>query len=288
MSDNLYEFAWRVPTTGHRTITTYDTRKTQKESRTYLTEEIPRGGKIEYRTTRPLTTLRGQLHRLFADLEPTETAIVDFADRHGRLGGDVQATIPVEPNPAGGGIVGFGDELRKWTAEIFALNDAVTLWDLAKQHDTEALAAHIVWDEVSVEARFEDDRHFDRRVLANRDDPNQRALFESLEPGDLIGPAMLAVEQIVNKHLWGKRRVSTKMSWNAARQSMEQHFMPTCLIGCIWLDFMLAATGNIEYRRCAHCGTAFEVSIRGKRKLYCSNACRVAHHKAKHAMRADG
>ena len=50
---------------------------------------------------------------------------------------------------------------------------------------------------------------------------------------------------------------------------------------------MHAATGNIDYRRCLQCGTAFQLSIRAKKRLYCSNACRVAHFKVKHAAAAE-
>ncbi len=54
-------------------------------------------------------------------------------------------------------------------------------------------------------------------------------------------------------------------------------FMPTNLLGAIWLQFAQAISGSKKHRACAACGQRFEVSPDKfrKSKFYCGDACRA-------------
>jgi endogenous inhibitor of DNA gyrase (YacG/DUF329 family) len=61
-------------------------------------------------------------------------------------------------------------------------------------------------------------------------------------------------------------------------ETLEVHFWPRDLLSALWIQFGLAVSGQKQYRKCAWCGSAFEISPRVARtnRLFCSNACKQA------------
>jgi endogenous inhibitor of DNA gyrase (YacG/DUF329 family) len=58
----------------------------------------------------------------------------------------------------------------------------------------------------------------------------------------------------------------------------EVHFWPRDLLSAMWIQFGLAVGGKRQYRKCAWCGSTFEISPRIARtnRIFCSNACKQA------------
>lgn len=82
--------------------------------------------------------------RDFAKLSPTAEAIQQFANRHGYLAaGDL---IPLHyPDGKPDNKLWAGESLQFWTKEIREMNILVTLWDMIKDKQIEALREHIIW-----------------------------------------------------------------------------------------------------------------------------------------------
>ena len=196
------------------------------------------------------------------------------------MGGDLTTQIGVGDTGTGGQLVGVGEELSKWLSEMVSLGDALTLWDPIREGDIKTLAKHIEWKKDSVALRWEGKPYDYQDLIASRD--HNPATFEGLKPGSIVEPAMAAVLQIINDHLYKKRRAAPKLVLRDNRPVLC--LTPPGLIDAIWLDFALAVSGNIDYRRCVRCGAAFPVPPKGKRKRFCSNRCRVATHREKRAL----
>ncbi len=245
---------------------------------------MPLGTEPESRITQPLQGHRGWLHRYFAQTEPTGESILTFANCHGPLGGDIEALIPLERTEGKKRFLGSGEQLNKWIHEIVILRDAILLWDFARKEDTDGLANHVEWldDDRGVGVRWEDEWGGRSRLIAGKS--VQPETYERFTPGNLIEPALIAVQQIVNDNLWRKKRAAPKLIWHVKRKVLQQHVVPDGLIGAIWLDFSLAINGKQEYRRCTRCGTVFPVPSKGQIKRFCSNKCRTAHHRQMHSQ----
>src|SRR5258708_1863826 len=75
------------------------------------------------RNTQPIQEVTG-LFLEFADLVPTETAVVEFANIYGMLGSEDNISAPTDF-----GVVSLhGEPLELWKQEIEALRNAVDLW----------------------------------------------------------------------------------------------------------------------------------------------------------------
>ncbi len=247
---------------------------------TYLTKQLPEEGEIAngWEIT-PFKNMRGRLYVEFGNTQPTQEGIRDFASKFGLLGGDISSLIPVRDVNETTSALGVGERLEKWIEEITQISTAIEIWSKARERDLKALSKWIHWDQDSVRIMSEEGgfvRWHD--VIASKD--IRPHIFEDLKRGDLVEPALLAVQLIVNKHLWEARRVSSKLVWNSDTRSLELRFMPHALIGAIWFDFALAIDAKTDYRKCPQCGTAFSVHAKGQRRKFCSDRCRVAHHRA--------
>lgn len=297
MTQDLFDFTWEVADGGYRWITTRaedqpyppdelrenatETEKSrhryqeqESEPRPYLSEVIPFGDEeMLGRVTSPLKHFPGKLHRVFAQTSPTPEAILRFANNFGRLGGDIPGLIAVKDLGDGKSLLGPGEDQRKWIKEITVIAAAVSLWDWVRERNTERLSEEVYWDGDLV-------RVGGRKGMLIAAKNYRRDLFETIERGDVIQPALLAVQRIVNKHIW--ERTGARLLLNREGE-LEQHIVPNGLIGAIWLDFALAIDGNTQYRKCERCGTAFPVFPKGHRRKFCSDKCRSAQHRHRHS-----
>ena len=287
---NLYEFVWPVARGGHKWITGVTLFEDMRHSgdatngdkgENRATGWLPRPFLMpitmndeEVRATYPLRELKGRLHREFARTPPTLEGIKKFADEFGLLGGDIGETPVVD---VGGphSPIGPGEGFSDWAVEISRMAEAVEFWDLARKNDTKRLSDLIHWREDSVALKLAIGY---RRIAAS----NFRTdLFEQVQPGDLVEPAMFVVQEIVNDHLSNKARAGPRLLWDVKQRTLSQRVTPRALIGAIWLDFLLAIDGNTDYRPCLRCDAPFPVTPKGQRRKFCSDRCRVAHHRKK-------
>jgi hypothetical protein len=163
------------------------------------------------------------------------------------------------------------------------------LWEAARRNDEEALATYIEWRSDTVVlvtnpiAETERPGHPDPEgghVIAT---PTVRPdLWIRFASGDLVGPALAAVGQIVNERLRGEiapqlQLLRLRFSPRDEVPPLRLGTNPLSLIGAIWLQFATAVSENRLYRRCDYCADWTEVSRREANadRHYCSTAHRM-------------
>lgn len=300
MSEDLFEFLWQVSDAGYKWVTTksidqpeppeplgleateqeklsFANQELASRPRQFLTDGVPAGHRNESaRWTRPLKDFAFRLHRRFAEAEPSADGALKFANSFGLLGSDADSTIPLPTNDESVSLLGAGEDLGIWVSEIRAMADAVAVWDLVLAGDLEGLSGCIEWQEHGVLA------HWPRgRLQVVGSEKIRPTIFSALEPGNVIEAAKVAVQLAVNDHLSKKSRATPRLLYNVDSKAQELHIVPNGLIGAIWLDFALAIEGKRPYRKCPMCGEAFPANSKGQRRKFCSNRCKVAHHRQK-------
>ncbi len=302
MSEELLEFVWPVAGGGYQWIAArsmeqdfarnhiagraVDREKSgdrrtdlHTQPRLFLTDGVPLGTRDESaRWIYPLRDFRGRLYRRFAATRPDQEGIKKFADAFGLLGEDIGSLVPVKQLGEGREAMGVGEDLGTWLREITLMAEAVELWDLARESNTARLSDLVHWRADSVGVEWPDHRYL---PIAGKE--HRRSLYQLLEPGEVVKPALFAVQHIVNEQLWKKGRVGPRLVWDEERGELVRRDKPSGLIGAIWMDLLLAVDGKIDYRRCLQCGTPFPVSPKGQRRKFCSDRCRVANHRQLHA-----
>jgi hypothetical protein len=213
------------------------------------------------------------LFRDFSVLVPREGALLGFANDHGLLGLE-------EPD---------GDRLIRWRAEIISMSEVVGLWDCV-QADSSALEGLFQWrpDGKEVEYRYPDvtaDEHPPSRdwgLFANTSDNAERVFS-----GDLIGPARLRIQRVINEHL--ADRLAVKLLWSTRSDHLGVHVVPINLVGALWLQCAAAIEGARQYRACKTCSHWFELGpgAHPKNALYCSNNCRTRNYRQRKARAVE-
>jgi hypothetical protein len=104
---------------------------------------------------------------------------------------------------------------------------------------------------------------------------------------DFLQTAAWMLQFPINKRLREETNVTLVYSHEEGRQRM--YILPKNLIGAMWLQFAQAVDGNTTFRRCAHCGTWFEISPNSgfrTNRAYCTDPCKSkAYRKRKEALR---
>ena len=189
----------------------------------------------------------------FADLGPTETAIVEFANQYGVLGCD--------DNSFGTGAVPLpGESLESWRREIEALRGAVDLWRAMLKGREELLSA-----------------------LKNQlGDPDKLPLKVTrllhLDDQDPAMAALSAIQRRASNVL--RNQVGVDFLLDGNEPLVQLSLNPLSLLGAIWLQFAAAVEGRRNFEKCKNCGRPFEISraaATGKRSdaKFCSTRCRV-------------
>lgn len=265
---------------------------------------VPRPG-ARSETYYPLQEATG-LFRTFADTEPSQDGIMEFARKYGLLGDDAQVWMirfaDEEPSPAEP--ERFGEPLVFWRARIRWMKFLVQLWDAARQHDLKCLAEHIAWSD-----RHEVSFHIPADMPALRRIPHpslkerhkdggdgfegsfiERGTFRvprqsipNVQPGDLIGPAFFLTGTILSDRIKGL--VSPQICWVSNQGRAVLQISPSSLLGAIYLQFAQAIDGSKDFRRCRACGVWFELSpgVNRSNRLTCSPACRTRAHRERQA-----
>jgi hypothetical protein len=296
VAETLLDFVWTVNVGGYRWVRARplslgDAVDEEAPEADYLVEQ-PADGKTGYkvRSYQPLID-EPALFLTFAALESSPEQIRDFATRFGLLGDNLTQTIAdagrqwgdmtVSHTVNGHEIVhrvGLGELLSDWRQELRDMREAVEIWHMAEAGDTTSLSRHIRWSDDKKAVGYESDparpiaAPYHAKLLAS---PEHGAwALDVLPPGDVIGPALLFVQRVINEHL--SPRASPQLSWDVRRGRPRLQVKPVGLIGALWLQFAQAVHGQVEYRSCRECGKWFEIhpDIARSNRLFCSTACR--------------
>lgn len=228
----------------------------------------------QVRDYNPMESSTG-LFRTFARCSTQSSAIREFANRYGRLGGPAATAITL----AEGDQVSEREPLAAWLEQIQGMHHAVTLLDAIRANDEEVLRQHIVWQsggrvlytsrhEVAT-ANFVGKR---MKLIASRD--LTPALFRRMPKGELKRPAWGYLQQTIDARL--ANEVSVRMLLDLDKPKLFT--VPKSLIGAMWLQLATDIADDKRYELCQACRASFEVGPGAARShsKYCSNRCKVA------------
>jgi hypothetical protein len=249
-------FEWKVARAGYRWIEVPDGRLICA-----VDAERPDWWGSDYYETPYHPLERTGLFREFAELEPTEKGILDFANRFGLLGRTTNVTL----NTESGSTLVRAESCPFWQQQVRTLKLAISAWDIFSTGDATAVASlrqHL--QQLQLPLAVSRRRHIDD------DDPGMAALS--------------LVQTLTDARLQELTQPRLLFQGNIPR--LELVLMPNDLIGAFWLQFALAVDGLKSFIKCSQCGTPFELSRdkrSGKRAdaQFCSVRCRVGHYRAR-------
>jgi hypothetical protein len=261
MTGQAFSFQWVVHASGYSWVE--HSRVGQRMPWFELAEAPSPHEGVESRSYAPLREYTG-LFRTLADTAGTREAVLEFANRYGRLG--------------------LAEEsLQAWTDEIWALRQAVHLWELVRADDRLGLHRHIRWEgkgeqwtatydsRPDLHESWHDGFPHTHQVIASTE--VNLEWLERLKSRDVKLAALIYLWAKVNEHL---RETSNQLLYEPEHKRLVLQPVPGNLIGAIWLQFASAVSADKDYRRCRECGTWFELSPETARtnRRFCSGACR--------------
>lgn len=237
----------------------------------------------------PLEQFTG-LFRIFFETPPTPTGILGFARRFGFLTDREETDLSFGqlyvPELYGERVPVHAESLRDWLEQILRMNEAVSLWQLAKTGDVKGLSKYLRWSG-GVLGYWSDYKGLAPEFSLIQD--LQRPITQALNfrDGDVIAPAIFIAATIANMGLEG--RVSPQLEMTLEDMKPRLAIRPVNLLGALWLQLARAIDGDKEYRACQQCDTWFEIGIGAfsRAKRFCSNRCRVAFSRARKKAEED-
>jgi len=244
------------------------------------------------------------LHRLFASVADSETAIRAFAKKWGQLGRQYGLAL---------GAGGYAESLSYWRRELDQMKRLIGLWELVRAKNAEALSPYVRWTDqprqVSIYLALKDGQldADGAQVLADNLElvcPTDRAqpplspllasrrgaaeivacehdehlyhadMFADWRDGECLGPARYFLHMVVNRQLAG--RVNPVITLPDKRGAVGLWFVPDTLLAGLYVLFALELWGQLlEPRECLaeDCRKVF-VPASTKQK-YCTSMCRV-------------
>jgi hypothetical protein len=163
------------------------------------------------------------------------------------------------------------------------MRNAVSLWDMVRENRYGDLQRHITWTDTSVGYCSDPDWApgdepsgpfvVQNHLIAARDLPGD--LFTRFERGDVVKPALYQLQHVINEHL--QAGISPRLLWSQTGAELSIYFVPSNLIGAMWLQLAEAVGGHKNYRECKQCGRWFELhpDVARTNRIYCSSACRA-------------
>lgn len=282
-------FSWHVSTMGYRWIE-QDSTDDQGEKEWYIVTPLVLASTPSLRSYDP--TKNPALFRIFADTEDTKEGYLSFANNYGLLNREWRDMFAVDGRRV------IGEPLYMWAEEHDDLRNAVEVYDMLQSGDIAGLEQRIKWDQkgrpfyTTCPEGLEAARESLMRAITPALRPDlpppgpddaveggpfalELILGEDLPVGEPIPAAFAFVRQTVNSHLDGA--ASARIVRSDSPTGATLAFVPSSLIGAIWLQFAETIAQNKTFRRCQECGAWFETSGQGTRtsRQFCSNACRV-------------
>lgn len=208
-------------------------------------------------TYNPLVSAKG-LFIDFAKLEPTDSAVLAFADRYGDL---------LRAGPT---------TLKFWKESIERLNYGVGLWQAIGQYrasgrkDASCLAPYIRWQKGEITTA-----------------PWLMLRQRSYNQGELWQAANDVLFFLLNGQMaplfenQPDRQVATLLVEPDRDHTLDFYVRLTNLLDVIWLQFAFAVRGDERFASCKECGASFKIKGKREDKMFCSDACRVRAHRGR-------
>ena len=224
---------------------------------------IEKAETTEYLISKPLEE-SPSLFLDFAELDGLEENMLRFANQYGLLFRE----ITLESAPQTKSV--FGDRLSLWQREHRELKNAVELWKWIKKKNTEKLNLVITWHDNNKTIKYvfgsEDKIKAYRKegitkdglfglelgILASAEEPELNThLLSRIVPGDVIIPAQIVLQRIMNKKLqqypvWPKLLLDKD-------KNLRQYLYPENLLSAMWFQFFQAVSGEKKYKKCEVC-----------------------------------
>jgi hypothetical protein len=215
----------------------------------------------------------------FAETVPNEKAILDFANKYGRLTrGETEVTTPKFPSgskPVRGCqnlqelIIGAAqgvptlpaESLAFWKNEILEMWRIFKVWDWLRHKNYASLRKVITWNDDASAVWYElpvwnyAPSSMSKGVVATSSNPK---IFKRFKRTDSCLPAQFLVQKLVNNKLKqleekGLGSIQPRLLMNI-KDKTEPYLVPTNLLAALWLQFYQAVCGERPYKRCEVCG----------------------------------
>jgi hypothetical protein len=189
-----------------------------------------------------------ELHRIFADLEPTGNAVLEFANRYGPLRERLDHCA-----------------MTLWAQQIAQMRRMVALKTALDKSDWPAIRENL-------EPFYAHDLPAAREIAA------KIKAGKRLPEPDLANAAGLMLACFADK-------ATIRPTWDSAGQRVTLAVQPSDLLEALWLQFARSVLDQQQYRRCEVCGRWYpgtedpdkkrkRSTIRSDRRV-CSDSCRV-------------
>lgn len=223
------------------------------------------------------------LFRIFVSTPTTPTDFVEFANKFGFLADRDDTELDFEnviiPELYGDSTPVHAERLIHWLEQIMRMQEAVTLWDLARVGDIKGLSRYLRWSD-GVLGYWTDFPGLQSEFSLIYDTRDPEGQFLDFQDGDVIEPAVFVATSLANSGLEG--RVSPRLEMTVEDKTPRLAISPQNLTGAMWLQLARAIDGNRDYRACQRCGSWFEIGGDGysRARRFCSDRCRVAYSRA--------
>jgi hypothetical protein len=222
------------------------------------------------------------LFRTFAHTDPTPDGVLAFASRYGLLGLEAQVQVPLWE---GGGDDRpewerwtVGEPCSAWREEIMAMQDAVATWELLSAGDLIPLRRYL--REHPTPPGISPYGYGSPEPLEGE---GKRVRPGSRDADDPEWAALSRLEVVVTKRLSGRASPRLNRTLRGAAAGVALEWLPTSLIGALWVQLAEAMSRQKGYRRCATCGDWFAIGPESRAdRQHCSNACRSKAYRLRH------
>jgi hypothetical protein len=237
---------------------------------------------------------------MFADLEPTDDAFLQFANQFGGLGvgvllrgesrnGQIEMVL--------GNVRAEGEPRWRWRYEHQQMRAVSAMLSAIQNEDIALLKEHFTLAEHGV--RYD-----------SRDGGFEWVCSTQMQLKEWLWKWGLEAQSDEERMLrfasgWAQTRINDAMSgrgaerqsltsvrllFNHERQGIRLHITPDTLLGAMWLQCARVLSENPTFKVCENCAKWFELSPDARRKhsKYCSDRCKVAAHRAKKKARSAG
>ncbi|MBI4006565.1 MAG: hypothetical protein HY356_07830 [Gammaproteobacteria bacterium] len=262
MTSDLIYFNWHVPKNRHKWINglSIDLKTGELGKQEFYLAPEPGG----HRRYMPLSEYPG-LYKDFAVLTTDQKQIMDFANKYGLLGGNLREMIIMKEKRSRY----IGESFNKWKMQIIRLKEAVLLHDMIRNNNIKGLSDLIAWGDscIKYKSKLNIKRNLKKlkktetipiyeQLIASRPPgvEHHSYLFSLIPHGDVLAPAKIYLQTIVNQQL--SSETSARIILSPDFQESKLRIEPNSLLGAIWLQFARVINGQKEPIRCI-CNTWF-------------------------------
>lgn len=293
MPDILALTAWDVPAEGFRWVDAYSF---GRDVNSVVERFLVANSSQAWRRYWPLEDTGG-LFRAFADLEPTETAILEFATRYGALGVTQGIEIPTsKPTHSNEEETfdcdfGNGERLATWIDEIQGMRHVLRVWDALQVMAVDDLQRWFRVEDFhgALRAVYDPGETLRRAVFTHEHTP-QSSLTEfqwylshseirriTEDPSTV---ALSFIRTVVEGRL--REQVVARMVYQEQGEGgpLGVSLVPRSLLGSMWLQAARSIEAGKAFGRCRECRGWFEVPpeilMMGRKDVgFCSVNCRT-------------